>query len=342
MIKIGSDRTISIPVQDFPPMQRSSLAAERNAMGGHVDLQVNGYGGIDFNADAISDADWIAACHHLRRDGCDRVLATIITADVNTMVRRIARVAIAMETLPDVASMVAGIHIEGPFINAADGYVGAHPSDAVVPASVDVADRLLDAGRGRVKLLTLAPEQDESCTVTRFLVSRSIVVAGGHSDASRGQLCRCIDAGMTLFTHLGNGCPALMPRHDNIVQRVLSLSDQLYVSLIADGHHVPFFVMQNYLQCIPDDRIVIVSDAISAAGLGPGTFSLGDQSVEVTPDGAAWAVGLRHFAGCATPVQQMVTRLSENLGVSSRRLDQWTRINPARVLGIPAGDDETG
>lgn len=318
-------------------MPSPSLAAARNAMGGHIDLQVNGYGGVDFNADAISDADWIAACRHLRRDGCHQVLATIITADVEAMVRRISRITQAMETLPDVASVVAGIHIEGPFINAADGFVGAHPKTAVMPANVDVTDRLLDAGRGRVKLLTLAPEQDADGAVTRFLVDRSIVVAGGHSDASLAQLRRCIDAGMTVFTHLGNGCPGLMPRHDNIVQRVLSLSDQLYISLIADGHHVPFFALGNYLRCIPDDRVVIVSDAISAAGLGPGTFSLGDQSVEVTPDGAAWAVGRQHFAGCATPVQRMVTLMVENLGVSPSQLDRWTRINPARVLGMCRG-----
>lgn len=79
---------------------------------------------------------------------------------------------------------------------------------------------------------------------------------------------------MALFTHLGNGCPGLMPRHDNIVQRALSLSDQLCISLMADGHHIPFFALANYLQCIPDERVVIVSDAISAAGFGSGTFSL--------------------------------------------------------------------
>jgi N-acetylglucosamine-6-phosphate deacetylase len=303
-------------------------------MTGHVDLQVNGYAGVDFNADDVTDEQFVAVCDRLRRDECESILATVITAPLPAMIGRINRLASAIETVPEVSRVIAGIHVEGPFISPVDGYVGAHPKAAVMPAVVGIAGQLIDAGRGHVRLLTLAPEMDSQSAVTRFLVDQLIVVAGGHSDASTDQLQRCINAGMTLFTHLGNGCPSILPRHDNIVQRVLSLSDQINISLIADGHHVPFFALANYLRCIPDDRVIIVSDAISAAGLGPGTYSLGEQSVTVDADGAAWAEGRQHFAGCATPVHRMVTMMMQQIGVSEERIDRWTRINPARLLSV--------
>ena len=160
-----------------------------------------------------------------------------------------------------------------------------------------------------------------------------IVVAGGHSDATLDQLSEGIDNGLRLFTHLGNGCPSAMPRHDNIVQRVLSLSDSLMVSFIADGHHVPGFALSNYLKRVPDDSIVIVSDAISAAGLGPGRYELSDQIVEVDEDGAAWAACRTHYAGCATPQHKMAEWLVEELDCSETQIEKWFCGNPMKLIG---------
>src|SRR5690606_29138374 len=94
--------------------------------------------------------------------------------------------------------------------------------------------------------------------VTRWLADQGILVAAGHSDASRDQLRGAIDAGLRLYTHLGNGCPGMMHRHDNIIQRVLSLADTLAISFIADGHHVPPMALRNYLAVVPEEQIVIV------------------------------------------------------------------------------------
>ncbi|MGB7326569.1 MAG: N-acetylglucosamine-6-phosphate deacetylase [Rubripirellula sp.] len=302
-------------------------------MTGLVDLQVNGYAGVDFNADAISDESLVDVCSRLKADGVDKILATIITAPFEAMLSRVHRIASAIDSFPEVAAVIAGIHVEGPFISPVDGYVGAHPQDAVMKADVEAASRLLDAGDGRVRLLTLAPEMDSDASVTRHLTEQGIVVAGGHSDASGDQLDAAIDAGLTLFTHLGNGCPAMLPRHDNIIQRVLARSDRVSVSLIADGHHVPDFALKNYLQCIPDDRVIIVTDAIGAAGLGPGQYTLGDQTVHVDPDGAAWAADRTHYAGCATTMPSMVKILQDRVGARPDQIDRWTRENPTKLLG---------
>jgi N-acetylglucosamine-6-phosphate deacetylase len=301
-------------------------------MTGYFDLQVNGYVGVDFNSENYSDEAVVSACKRLVDDGSEKILATIITAPMESMLARIGRIADLIDQVPEAASMIAGIHIEGPFINRADGFVGAHPPAAVTPADVESANRLVDAGRGHVRLFTLAPEMDSDAHVTRMLADAGIVVAAGHCDASIDQLRCGIDHGLRLFTHLGNGCPGLLPRHDNIIQRVLSLSDHLMVSFIADGHHVPAPALSNYLRRVPDDNIVIVTDAISAAGLGPGRYELADQIVEVDEDGAAWSQCRTHFAGCASTFPQMIDFLTHQVGATDADIQRWLIDNPCRLI----------
>jgi len=301
---------------------------------GFVDLQVNGYAGLDFNADEYADDLVLEVCRRLTREGVDKILATVITAPIESMIARIARIADLIESHVDVAATIGGIHVEGPFINPDDGYVGAHPPAAVRAANRDDATKLIDAGRGHVRLLTLAPEMDAGASTTRFLVDQGITVAAGHSAASMNQLNESIDAGLALFTHLGNGCPHLQPRHDNIIQRVLSVSDRLSISFIADGHHVPSFALKNYLSAVPDDHIVIVTDAISAAGLAPGRYQFAHQVVEVDEDRAAWAEGRQHYAGCATTMPQMVEVLQQQLGIDPTHSIRWMRDNPRRLIGV--------
>ncbi len=299
---------------------------------GFVDLQVNGYAGVDFNGDTLTEAELESACRRLADDNVDQILATIITAPMPTMLNRISRIVELMDANSVVRSMIGGIHIEGPFLNPADGFVGAHPVASVIPANVDDMNRLLDSANGQVRMVTLAPESDAGAKVTRMLSDIGIVVAGGHSDATLDQLSEGIDNGLQLFTHLGNGCPASMPRHDNIVQRVLSLSDRLMISFIADSHHVPGFALANYLKRVPDDNIVIVSDAISAAGLGPGRYKLCDQIVEVDDDGAAWAACRTHYAGCATPQSKMAEWLVAELNCTEMQIEKWFCVNPSRLI----------
>lgn len=305
---------------------------------GWVDLQVNGYGGVDFNADELSLDDAFQVCQFLEIDGVASILPTIITAPFDLMIQRIKRLADWINGVPEIAAKFVGIHVEGPFINSQTGYVGAHPPQAVLPATVDAADRLISAGGGHVKLLTLAPECDHNFAVTGWLSDQRILVAGGHSDASMDQLNGAIDAGMKMFTHLGNGCPAMMHRHDNIIQRVLNASDRIAVSFIADGHHVPPLALKNFLNLVPDENIVIVSDAISAARLGPGDYQLSGQTVHVDEAGAAWSADRTHFAGSASTLPQMRSVL-KSMSFADDRLDRWMIGNPQRLLGMTKNVD---
>ena len=301
-------------------------------MSNYIDLQVTGYAGVDFNALDLTIDEFVSATDRLASDGTHRFLPTLITAPWEHMVQKIDQIASWIDRGEVAKSQVFGLHLEGPFLNPEDGYIGAHPKDAAVPATIDKAKQLIDYGRGLVRVVTLAPEVDPDGLVTRFLSDKGIVVAAGHSNASRDQLCCAIDQGLQLYTHLGNGCPSNLPRHDNIIQRVLSLSDRLFVSFIADGHHIPSFALANYLRCMPNDRIIIVTDAISAAGLGPGRYELAGQYVEVDDDGAAWASCRTHFAGCATPFPSMVRFLQQEIKVTDSQVQSWFHDNPKRLL----------
>ena len=298
---------------------------------GFIDLQVNGYGGVDFNSDDFTREDIARVSERLRSDGVAKMMPTIITASLTLMVKRIKRLVEMLECEPTFASLVHGIHVEGPFISDEPGYIGAHPRADAMPAAMNVAASLLNAGQGHIKLLTLAPERDHEHRVTQWLTEQGVVVAGGHSNASLETLKRAIDAGMRLFTHLGNGCPPALPRHDNIIQRVLSLRDQLHISFIADGHHIPPFALRNYLSMMPSDKVIIVTDAISAAGLGPGRYRLGDQTVEVDASGAAWSADRTHFAGSAATMPGMVEVLRA-IDIDDHLISKWTTQNPANLI----------
>lgn len=309
-----------------------------NSIRRYVDLQVNGYGGVDFNSDDLQEDDLHRACQALERDGVACCLATILTDNLAAMSRRIRRIADLREKDPLAKRIIAGLHVEGPFLSPKPGYRGAHPADSICLAVPAAADLLLDAGCGKIRLFTLAPEMDPDASVTRLLTKHGVIVSAGHTDASMDQLCRGIDAGLKMFTHLGNGCPIRgMDRHDNIIQRVLSLARKNHITptFIADGVHIPFFALSNYLHIAGIERSIIVSDAMSAAGLGPGRYRLSRWEVEVTEELAAWSPDRSHLIGSALSMKQAEQNLIRmELG------SYWSdllRNNAAAILGIDPG-----
>jgi N-acetylglucosamine-6-phosphate deacetylase len=312
-----------------------STAATCDKPGRYFDLQVNGYAGVDFNGDDLTPDGLHEACRRMRADGVDQALATIITDDLDAMTRRIAAVVKCRNADQVASDVIAGIHVEGPFISAEPGYVGAHPAAATRLASRDAAAQLLESGEGLVRLVTLAPECDPDGAVTRWLVDQGVCVSAGHCNPSLDELKRAIDVGLSMFTHLGNGCPLLMHRHDNIIQRVLSLSDRLWLSFIADGVHVPFVALKNYLTVVGPERAIVVSDAIAAAGMGPGVYQLAGQEVIVDERLATWVADRSHLVGSACTMAQMVENLRRELSLSAEVIDRLTSANPRAALGAP-------
>ena len=301
---------------------------------GYFDLQVNGYAGIDFNADGLSPEGLHAACERLVVDGVDAILATIITDQVDVMCKRISTIVRLREQDPLAHRVIAGLHIEGPFINETDGYRGAHPADAIIPAGMEAMASLLEAGGGLTRIVTLAPERDAGLKVTRMLADRGILVSAGHTNASLGELEAAIDAGLSMFTHLGNGCAPWVPRHDNVIQRALSLAGRLWLCFIADGAHIPLFALRNYLRIAGVEHTIVVTDAIAAAGLGPGRYTLSRRTVDVGEDLVVRSGQEGILAGSAVTMKRSEENLLVHVGLTGKEAVILTRTNPRAAVRV--------
>jgi N-acetylglucosamine-6-phosphate deacetylase len=300
---------------------------------GFFDLQVNGYAGVDFNGDGLDAERVDEVCARLASEGVDGILETIITDFLPAMEARLKRLVELRGRIPSLRQIMRGFHIEGPFINPAEGFRGAHPADAVIKADRSAMQRLLDAANGLTRLVTLATEQDPGLGITRMLAKSNIVVSAGHTNASLDELSAAIDSGLTMFTHLGNGCPPNLPRHDNILSRVLSLRERLWVCFIADGAHIPFFALKNYLDLVGTDKSIVVTDAIFAAGLGPGSYRLGRWELKIGEDGIARSPDSSHLVGSTTTMKESLMNLTEKLGLGEESARMLVDGNPRRAIG---------
>ena len=244
---------------------------------GLFDLQVNGFGGIDFNAPDLAVDRVLDALHQLRATGITRCLPTLVSSALEDFTD-CARV---LASTPSAA--IAGIHMEGPYLSPEDGPRGAHARAHITPASIDDFKRRQDAARGRIVLVTLAPETPGAVPLIEHLVASGVRAAIGHTAATPAQTRRAIEAGATLATHLGNGCAELLPRHANPIWELLA-ADAVYASFIVDGHHLPPAAVKAMIRATGAHRSILITDAVAAAGCRPGTYSLGGVASTLSAD----------------------------------------------------------
>ena len=302
---------------------------------GFFDLQVNGYGGVDLNQDDLRPDDLHALCEHLEADGVGGILATFTTESLESMERRMANLVALRRKDPLAGRIVAGIHIEGPCISPADGCRGAHPADAVRRPNTGEMRRLLDAAGGLARIVTLAPERDKRQTLVRMLVDEGIVASAGHCDPTLDELRAAIDAGLSMFTHLGNGWAGAVHRHDNIIERALSLHERLWLCFIADGVHVPLFALGNWLRAIDLNRALVVTDAVTPAGLGPGVYAHGRHRIQVVENDAARLMD-GSLVGGAITMRRAAANLVREAGLSEQDARRLPVVNPRQAIGLEA------
>jgi len=194
--------------------------------------------------------------------------------------------------------------------------------------------RLLDPAGGLDRIVTLAPEHDEQFRTTEFLAGNGITVSAGHCNPSLEVLRAATEHGLSMFTHVGNGCPMLMHRHDNIIQRALSLHDRLWLCFIPDGVHVEFFALQNYLRAAGLEKAIFVTDAISASRLGLGTYSLAGWDIVIGEDLVARSPDGSHFVGSTVTVPRILSNGQQQLGLSKAELTHLLDTNPRKAVGL--------
>ena len=275
---------------------------------GLIDLQVNGFAGVDFNSAALTAEALDRALAAMRRTGVTTCLPTLITAPEAELAARFAALdaAVARSRLgPD---MVPGYHLEGPFLNPEPGYAGCHPPTAMIASDPDVLDRLQAALCRPILLLTLAPERPGADALFAWARRHGTVVAIGHSAARAPDIARAADLGATLSTHLGNALPQLLPKFDNPLLAQLA-EDRLHASFIADGLHIPPFALKALIRSKGMARTVLVTDATAAAAAPAGFYELAGMRVERSADGSVRVPGAPMLAGSSLELDQAVRNL---------------------------------
>ncbi|GGF38235.1 N-acetylglucosamine-6-phosphate deacetylase [Echinicola rosea] len=236
---------------------------------GLVDLQVNGFQGVDFNAPDLSVNDVVFCTEKLWENGVTTFLPTLITASEQALSESIKKISHACED-PLIAASIAGIHLEGPFISKDAGPRGAHPLEFVQEPNWEFISRLQKEANGKIKLITLSPEYQGSNDLIKKCVPENIQVAIGHTAAQAGQINKAVEAGASLSTHLGNAAHLSLPRHPNYIWDQLAMDD-LWTSMISDGFHLPDAAMKVFMSVKPD-KTFLVSDSTKFAGLPAGTY----------------------------------------------------------------------
>lgn len=308
----------------------------RFTLPGLFDLQVNGFGGVDFNARDLTADRAADALDRMRLTGVTRCLPTLITSSFDRFAAN-ARIIAALSH-----EAVAGIHMEGPYVSPAEGARGAHPLEHVAPASVDDFERRQDAASGRIVLVTLAPEVDGALSLIEHLVARGVRAAIGHTAATPAELRDAIAAGATLATHLGNGCPQMLPRHPNVIWELLA-ADAVFASVIADGHHLPASTLKAMVRAKSAQRTILVTDAMAAAGSGANAstdrlYTIGDVVCELGVDGCVSLPGTPYLAGSSLTLDRAIANTVRFTGLPIEAAIAMASTIPASCLGMqPAG-----
>jgi N-acetylglucosamine-6-phosphate deacetylase len=302
---------------------------------GWMDIQVNGYAGHDPNA-ADADASTTAAMvRALWPAGVSGSCITICTESEAHILGNLRAIVAACAADPLVAASVVGIHVEGPHIAAEDGPRGAHPLRHVRPPDIAEYRRWQEAAGGRIRIITLSPEYEEAIPYIRAIVADGVVASIGHTSASGDQIRAAVDAGARWSTHLGNGAHALIRRHPNYIWDQLA-EDRLSAGFIFDGHHLPPAVMKTVLRAKGVERTVLVSDAVSMAGLPPGRYTLFDGGeVELLPSGRLELAGTPLLAGAATALPTCIANAVRYTDATLPDAVRMVTANPSRLLGLP-------
>jgi N-acetylglucosamine-6-phosphate deacetylase len=311
-----------------PPSPADIVLPDGILVPGFVDLQVNGYFGVELMA-AQPDG-WATVVRRLPETGTTAFLPTFITAPLDRLAAAFRAAASFRQDLPS-GARVLGIHLEGPFIAASRR--GAHNEAWIVDPTEEAIDRLLAAGGGLLRLVTLAPERPAALAAITQLSEAGVLVSVGHSDATAAQVAQAADRGARMVTHLFDAQRPLHHREPGVVGQALT-DRRLTSGLIGDLHHVSAQACRIAFAAAPG-RIAIVTDAAACAGMPPGRYLLGGEPIELPP--GAGQPPIRADGTLAGSTLRMDTGVANMVAVGvdlPAAVAAATRI-PADLIGCP-------
>ena len=303
---------------------------------GLVDLQVNGYRGINFSDISLTHEDFVQACRGVLEAGTTAFLPTVMTSAPEVYEHNLPLMAAAME-IEEFRGRLLGFHIEGPFISAEAGARGAHPPEWTKKPDLEFLDKLIDLSKGKVRLLTISAELDGAEALAHHATNQGITVSLGHQMATDEDVQRLVEAGATALTHLGNGVPAKLSRHENPIWAGLA-NDDLVAMIITDGHHLPVPVRKTIIRAKGPDRCIVVSDASSLSGLGPGTYDFLGDKVVLEESGRLHSPQTGYLAGSSSTMAECMNYLASLDLVSVDELTKMGFHNPLKLIGLGPED----
>jgi N-acetylglucosamine-6-phosphate deacetylase len=301
---------------------------------GFFDIHVHGAAGNDVMEASAEAIDRIGG--FLAAKGVAHYLATTVTAPVERTLRALEGIAKSIETdSVALAARPAGIHLEGPFISHAKR--GVHPPADIQPPSIPLFQRMQQAARGHIRLMTIAPEAPGALDLIEYATKAGTRVSLGHSEATVKQTRAAIAAGATSATHTFNAMRRLDHRQPGIAGVVLD-ADALYAELICDGIHVAPEFVRLWLRSKTEERAVLVTDGVSATGMPDGNYKLGDFEVTVA-DGRCLlasdlAKGIETLAGSVLTMDRAVANVQRIAGIGLATAVRLAGRNPACMLGL--------
>ena len=301
---------------------------------GFIDLQVNGFAGVDYNDPSVSAEAISASVHRMFSTGVTRFLPTIITGAETRIIAALRNLASAKREfdrndLPEWHA-IAGYHIEGPHISPEEGPRGAHPLEHVRPPDIEEFHRWHEAAGGEIKLITISPEWEGAPAYINQVVRTGVVASIGHTKATTEQIAAAVDAGATTSTHLGNAAHAILHKTQNYLWDQLA-EDRLAATFIVDGIHLPPHFVKTAMRAKGAENSVLVTDAVMPAMCEPGPYKLGQVEVELKSNGSVVLRGGSRLAGSALHMDQAVANTVRFTKLRLRDAIAMATVNAARV-----------
>jgi len=298
---------------------------------GLIDIQINGYMGVDFSGPDLTVEGIKKATKALWKAGVTSYFPTIITSDIELIKRNFAILAKARKD-PEIGISIPGFHLEGPYISPLAGFRGAHLEKYIKAPNWEEFQEIQKAANNGIKIITVAPELEGAIPFIKKCVVSGVLVSLGHHNGTAKDVEIAVDAGAKMATHLGNGCANEINRHDNPLWPQLS-NDAITASIIADGFHLRREEVRTFYKAKGVDKTILVSDALDLAGLPPGEYTRGERTLLLTSN----VVKLPKenvLAGAASPISKCVGVVMEFTGCSLKNAIRMASTNPAEMFSL--------
>lgn len=298
---------------------------------GLIDIQINGYMGVDFSDQDLSPDQMHEATFALWKEGVTSYLPTVITRDHERLVRSFS---LLSETLEDdiISMSIPGFHLEGPYLSPVKGYRGAHPEQHIRLPDWEEFTVFQESAQQGIKLVTVAPEMEGAIPFIQKSHESGVVVSLAHHNGTPEDIDQAVEAGASFSTHLGNGCANEINRHHNPLWPQLS-NDGLSISIIADGSHLTKEEVRTFYKVKGPEGTILVSDALSFAGLPLGTYEKDGEIYELTSEVVKFP-SENVLAGAATPLSRCIGKVMDFTQCSLADAIHMASTNPAKLMGL--------